>query len=139
MAATEIGLPLIEPELSINIVTNVSLNSFSVSVDFHAIWTGAVSLGFETVNRGQECSVTFDAQVKYDDGTDGLINTLDTQTAAVDGVGLNIVNSANFDIAINDYVLTNVAMSEGDIMMLDISGKAVDDGAESLLVLDWTA
>ena len=118
---------------------NATLSSFTVSVDFPAIWTGAGSLGFETVNRGQECSVTFDAQVKYDDGTDGLINTFDTQTAAVDGVGLNIVNSANFDIAINDYILTNVAMSEGDIMMLDISGKSVDDGTEALLSLDWSA
>ena len=31
IAATEIGLPLIEPELSINIVTKVSLNSVSFS------------------------------------------------------------------------------------------------------------
>ena len=96
-------------------------------------------MGFETVNRAQECSITFDAQVKYDNLTDEIISTFDNQAAAVDGVGLNIVNSANFDIAINDYVLTNVAMSEGDIMMLDISGKAVDDGAEALLSLDWTA
>ena len=116
-----------------------TLSSFTVSVDFPAIWTGAGSLGFETVNRAQECSITFDAQVKYDDLTDTLINTFDTQSAAVDGVGLNIVNSANFDIAINDYILTNVAMSEGDIMMLDISGKSVDDGTEALLSLDWSA
>ena len=118
---------------------NATLNSFSVVVDFPAVWIGAGSLGFETVNRAQECSVTFDAQVKYDDLTKGLINTLDTQTAAVDGVGLNIVNSSNFDIAINDYILTNVSLTEGDVMMLDISGKSVDDGAEALLTLDWTA
>ena len=118
---------------------NATLKSFSVSVDFPAVWVGAGSLGYEAVNRGPECSITFDAQVKYDDLTDGLINTFDTQAAAVDGVGLNIVNSANFDIAINDYVLTNVAFSEGDIMMLDISGKALDDGSEALLSLDWTA
>ena len=118
---------------------NATLASFSVTVDYPAIWMGAGSIGYEIVNRGQECSVTFDAQVKYDDLTDGLINTFDSQTAAVDGVGLNIVNSANFDIAINDYILTNVAMSEGDIMMLDISGKSVDDGTEALLSLDWSA
>ena len=117
---------------------NATLKSFSVSVDFPAVWTGAGSFGYETVNRGQECSVTFDAQVKYDDLTDSLLSTYDAQATPVDGVGLNIVNSANFDIAINDYVLTNVAMSEGDIMMLDISGKSVDDGAEALLALDWT-
>ena len=116
---------------------NATLSSFSVTVDFPAVWTGAGSLGYEVVNRAQECSITFEAQVKYDDLTDGLINTFDAQSAAVDGVGLNIVNSANFDIAINDYILTNVAFSEGDLMMLDISGKALDDGSEALLVLDW--
>ena len=118
---------------------NATLQSFSVAVDFPAVWTGAGSLGFEVVNRAQECSVTFEAQVKYDDLTKGLINTFDTQTAATDGDGLKIVNSSNFDIQINDYVLTNVALSEGDIMMLDISGKAIDDGSEALLSLDWTA
>ena len=118
---------------------NATLKSFSVSVDFPAVWTGAGSFGYETVNRGQECSVTFDAQVKYDDLVDGLVSTWDSQSAPVDGVGLNIVNSANFDIAINDYILTYVGFAEGDIMMLDISWKAIDDGAEALLSLDWTA
>ena len=117
---------------------NATLNSFTITVDNPAIWTGAGSLGFETLSRGPECSVTFDAQVKYDSLTDELINTFDGQVASVDGVGLNIVNSANFDIAINDYILTNVALSEGDIMMVDISGKSVDDGAEALLALDWS-
>tara|TARA_Y100001963_G_C6737352_1_gene427069 strand:- start:295 stop:1308 length:1014 start_codon:yes stop_codon:yes gene_type:complete len=117
---------------------NATLKSFSVSVDNPAVWVGAGANGYQCANRGQECSVTFDAQVKYDALTSGLLNTYDAQSAAVDGVGLNIVNSANFDIAINDYVLTNVAMSEGDIMMLDISGKSIDDGTEALLSLDWT-
>tara|TARA_Y100001963_G_scaffold19104_1_gene24149 strand:- start:15289 stop:16314 length:1026 start_codon:yes stop_codon:yes gene_type:complete len=117
---------------------NATLNSFSVVVDNPVTWAGAGSLGYEVMNRSQECSVTFDAQIKYDDLTDELINTFDSQTAAVNGDGLKIVNSANFDIAINDYVLTNVSLSEGDIMMLDVSGKAVDDGSEALLALDWT-
>ena len=117
---------------------NATLNSFNVTVDNPVVYTGAGSLGYETLNRAQECSVIFDAQVKYDDLTSGLINTFDAQTAAVNGDGLKIVNSANFDIAINDYVLTNVSTSEGDIMMLDISGKSVDDGAEALLSLDWS-
>ena len=116
---------------------NATLNSFTVTVDNPVVYTGAGSLGFETLNRGQECSVTFDAQVKYDSLTKGLINTFESQSGSVNGDGLKIVNSANFDIAINDYILTNVALSEGDIMMLDVSGKSVDDGAEALLELDW--
>ena len=38
---------------------------------------------------------------------------------------------------INNGLLTNVALSEGDIMMLDVSIKAVDDGSDALLTLDF--
>ena len=117
---------------------NATLKSFSIEVAHPAVWVGAGASGFQVCNRGSEASIVFNAQVKYDDLVDGLLNTWDTQAAAVDGVGLNIVNSANFDIAINDYVLTYVGIAEGDIMMLDITGKSVDDGTEPLLTLDWT-
>ena len=50
-----------------------------------------------------------------------------------------MVNSANLDITINDYVATNVSLSEGDLMMLDISLKAVDDGAEKVVEIDFTS
>ena len=37
---------------------------------------------------------------------------------------------------VENMVLTNVAMSEGDIMMLDCSLKSVDDGTEVLATFD---
>lgn len=115
---------------------NHALNSFSVNVDSPAVFVGAGSGGFESLQRGQECSVTFDAQVKYDDTGDDHIQAYDTG-AVHDNVGLYLQNTADFDISINDYIITNAALSEGDIMMLDLSGKAVDDGTEALLTLDW--
>ena len=112
--------------------------SFNRSVDHPAIWTGAGGAGFITCNRGQEASVTFDAQVKYDELGDEHIQSFDTG-AVHDNVGLYIENSDNFDISVNDYIITNAALAEGDIMMLDLSGKAIDDGTEALLTLDWTS
>jgi hypothetical protein len=47
-----------------------------------------------------------------------------------------IVNNGNFGIDTANAVLTNVAYSEGDIMMLDVSFKAVDDGTDALLEVD---
>ncbi len=116
---------------------NHVLSSFSVNVDNPAVWIGAGASGFQTCNRGQECAVTFEAQVKYDDLGDTHFNLFDVQAASKDEVGLYLQNTADFDISINDYVITNVALSEGDVMMLDLSGKAVDDGTEALLTLDW--
>ena len=40
---------------------------------------------------------------------------------------------------IDDAVWTNVALSEGDIMMLDCSLKAVDDGSTALVTFDFSA
>ena len=36
-------------------------------------------------------------------------------------------------------VLTNVAYNEGDIMMLDVAMKAVDDGTDALISFDVTS
>jgi len=62
--------------------TDCVLKSFSVNVDCPAVFVGAGQSGFQVIARGQECSVAFDSQVKYDGNTDEFINTFDSQTAA---------------------------------------------------------
>ena len=47
-----------------------------------------------------------------------------------------VVNNGAYGIDTANGVLTNVAYSEGDIMMLDVSIKAVDDGTDELLIVD---
>ena len=47
-----------------------------------------------------------------------------------------ITNNGKFGIDTANGVLTNVAYSESDIMMLDCSIKAVDDGTDELLIVD---
>ena len=41
-----------------------------------------------------------------------------------------------FGVDIDNGVLTNVAYSEGDLMMLDVSGKATSDGSTALVTFD---
>ena len=112
------------------------LNSFTTTIDYPAVFTGITSTGYEVVSRGAECSVTHDCQVKYDGNTKGLVNSFDTQTAALAENMFIITNNGKFGIDTANGVLTNVAYSEGDIMMLDASIKAVDDGTDALLEVD---
>ena len=112
------------------------LNSFTTTIDYPAVFTGISSTGYENVSRGAECAVTHDCQIKYDGNTKGLVNSFDTQTAALAENMFIITNNGNFGIDTANGVLTNVAYSEGDIMMLDVSIKAVDDGTDELLIVD---
>lgn len=112
------------------------LNSFTTTIDYPAVFSGHSSTGYQTVGRGAECSVTHDCQIKYDSETKALINSFDTQTAALAENMFIIANNGNFGVDTANGVLTNVAYSEGDIMMLDVSIKAVDDGTDELLIVD---
>ena len=112
------------------------LNSFTTTIDYPAVFTGISSTGYQAVARGAECSVTHDCQVKYDSETKGFVNSFDTQTAAMAENTFIIANNGKFGVDTANGVLTNVAYSEGDIMMLDVSIKAVDDGTDALLIVD---
>tara|TARA_R100000808_G_C2137577_1_gene145671 strand:+ start:620 stop:1621 length:1002 start_codon:yes stop_codon:yes gene_type:complete len=116
--------------------TDAVLNSFTTTIDYPAVFSGITSTGYATVGRGAECSVVHECQVKYDGNTKALVNDLDTQTAAMAENTFIIVNNGKFGVDTANGVLTNVAYSEGDIMMLDVSIKAVDDGTDELLIVD---
>jgi len=112
------------------------LSGFTTTIDYPAVFTGISSTGFQAVARGAECSVTHDCQVKYDSETKGFVNSFDGQTAAMAENTFVIANNGKFGVDTANGVLTNVAYSEGDIMMLDVSIKAVDDGTDALLEID---
>ena len=115
---------------------DAALNSFTTTIDYPAVFSGITSTGYDVVSRSAECSVTHDCQIKYDGNTKGLVNSFDTQSAAKAEETFIIVNDGNFGVDTANGVLTNVAYSEGDIMMLDVSIKAVDDGSDELLIID---
>jgi len=126
---------------SVTEVWNIAaiLNSFSFTIDNPVVFVGTnpSKAGYEVLNRASECSVTLDCSIKYDDLTDELINDFDTQTATFTTTyPFLLTNTNKGGVQIHNAVLTNVALSEGDVMMLDVSMKSVDDGTDALLTLD---
>ena len=119
--------------------TEVVLNSFTATIDHPAVFTGLTSTGYEVVSRGAECAVTADCQVKYDGETKTFVNSFDIQSEAQSGDMFVMVNNNAFGINIQNGVLTDVSYSEGDVMMLDCSIKAVDDGTDALISFDITS
>ena len=117
----------------------VVLNSFSLTIEHPAVFVGQSTTGYAIVGRGVECSVTADAQIKYDGNTKGMINEFDTQTGSNSSTSaFQIVNDNSFGILTKKAVYTNCALSEGDMMMLDVSVKAVDNGSLELVTVDIT-
>tara|TARA_R110000744_G_C19316352_1_gene557202 strand:- start:63 stop:1052 length:990 start_codon:yes stop_codon:yes gene_type:complete len=117
----------------------VILTSFTTALENTAVFTGVASDGYQVVSRGAEMSVTAEAQVKYDANTKAFITGFDNQSAAIAGNMLAIVNDGAFGVLIDNGVFTNVALAEGDLMMLDCSIKAVDDGTDPLITFDVTS
>ena len=119
--------------------SDVVLNSFTCTIDHPAVFTGVTSTGYEVVSRGAECAVTVDCQVKYDAETKTLVSGFDGQTGHNGTSSFVVTNNNAFGVAIDNAVYTNVAYSEGDVMMLDISMKSVDDGSDALVTFDITS
>ena len=122
--------------------TSVIMNNFTATVDHPAVFTGVSTTGYQSIGRGAECSVTIDTQVKYDGNTKSFVNDCDTQTGTTlaskisTGNCFLVVNAAKYGFQSQSALFTNVAYSEGDIMMLDLSMKAVDDGSNALGIFD---
>ena len=119
--------------------TEVILGSFTASLENPAVFTGVSATGYEVVSRGAEMAVSVEAQVKYDGNTKGFINSFDTQSSAQSGDMFVITNNNAFGVNVQNGVFTNVALSEGDLMMLDCSIKSVDDGTDALITFDVSA
>ncbi len=119
--------------------TDVVMQSFTATIDSPAVFSGVTSTGYELVTRGAETAVTVDTQIKYDGNTKGFINTFDTQTAPLSGNMFVMTNNNAYGIDVQNGVFTNVAYAEADVMMLDCSIKAVDDGTDPLITFDISA
>ena len=139
-ANTNIPLLSNASDIRISDVSNPILNSFTATIDSPAVFTGVTTTGYEVVSRGAEIAVTVDAQVKYDGNTKGFVSEFDTQTTAnTAGNMFKIVNKNAYGVLVTSGLFTNVALSEGDIMMLDCSIKSVDDGSSDLITFDLSA
>tara|TARA_R110001592_G_scaffold80295_4_gene239342 strand:+ start:15 stop:1034 length:1020 start_codon:yes stop_codon:yes gene_type:complete len=121
-------------------VDDLVLSSFSLTLENPATFTGLVSTGYEVVSRAGEFSANLDVTAKYDVNTEPLIASFNNQTqqaaTAAQETKLNHQDAfadGSFGILMAKTILTNVAFSEGDVMMLDISAKAVGDSSNALV------
>jgi len=118
--------------------TDVILQNFTTTIESPAVFTGFYADGYQQVSRGAEIAVTAEATVKYDANTKGFIHSFDTQTTAQSGNMFVITNNNAFGVNMQNGVLTDVTYNEGDVMMLDVAMKAVDDGTDALISFDVT-
>ena len=120
--------------------SNVLVNSFTLNVENDVVFAGPCSTGYESASRVGEVSATADFNVKYDDNTDVLFeNFTDQVTGASEGATLmatdDTPSNGEFEFKLASSVITNVAFSEGDMMAVDVSVKAVGAGIGSSTAL----
>ena len=113
--------------------SNVLVNSFNLNIENDVVFAGPCSTGYESASRVGEISATADFNVKYDDNTDVLFqNFTDQVTGASEGATLMATDATpsdgEFEFKFASSVITNVSLSEGDMMMVDVAVKAVGAG-----------
>ena len=115
---------------------NALLFNFSLNLTNDVVFSGLTSTGFESATRTGEVSATADFTIKYDSNFVGLFESFNGQTAGA-STGATLMNNdstltdAYFGFKMASSVLTNVGFSEGDMMQMDCSVKAVGAGIGS--------
>ena len=121
-------------------VANVIVSSFSLNITNDVVFAGVTSTGFESATRSGEISATADFTLMYDSNTAALFETFNNQTAGA-SQGATLMNhqaslaDANIGFKFTGSALTNVAFSEGSLMMIDCSVKALGSGIGSSTAL----
>ena len=121
-------------------IANTLVNTFTLNIENDTVFAGITSTGYESVSRVGEISATADFNVKYDDNTDVLFeNFHDQVTGASEGNTLmsadGTPSDGSFEFSFPKSILTSVAFSEGDMMALDLSVKALGSGIDSTTAL----
>tara|TARA_B100001939_G_scaffold329472_1_gene325759 strand:+ start:1081 stop:2109 length:1029 start_codon:yes stop_codon:yes gene_type:complete len=121
-------------------IANCLVNSFTLNIDNDMVFGGCTSTGYELATRVGEISATADFNIKYDANTDVMFENFHDQVAGA-SEGQTLMNhqaslaDGNFGFKFASSIMTNVAMSEGDMMNLDVSVKAVGAGIGSSTAL----
>jgi len=132
-----ISIATLTSATTVNSVADTVLSGFSITIDSPAVYTGVGANGFDHFARGAEIAVTATASIKYDSTTRAILNNFNTQTSPDDADFLTLTQAtaAHCSIAIIRGVLTNAALSEGDVSMIDVEMKAVTDGSDAVMSL----
>ena len=129
-SSSPISINTLTGATTVNSIASTIMSSFSVTIDSPAVYSGVSASGYAAYARAPELSVTASASVKYDSVTRPILNNFNTQSAhdAAGMLTLTQATAAHCSISMGSGVLTNVALSESDIMMLDVDIKAVNVG-----------
>ena len=114
---------------------HLMLNSFTFNIENDAVFLGRGSSGVcEAVSRGGEFSSTADFNVKYDANSAALLNLFQAATTGA-STGITKMSNASTPASGTDWgflmagsVFSSIALSEGDIMNVDVSVKLVGAG-----------
>ena len=117
-------------------ITGVLVNNFTLNIENDVTFSGVTSTGFEHMARVSEVIANADFNVKYDDLTDVLIeNFHDQSSGAAEGALMmgtdGTPSDGEFEFKFANSIITNAALSEGDVMAVDVSVKAVGAGIGS--------
>tara|TARA_A100001201_G_scaffold23322_2_gene26581 strand:- start:11961 stop:12995 length:1035 start_codon:yes stop_codon:yes gene_type:complete len=121
-------------------IANCLVNSFNLNIENDMVFSGISSTGYESAARVGEISATADFSVKYDANTDVLFENFHDQAAGASEGATLMAHQASladgsFGFKFASSVITSVAFNEGDMMMLDVSVKAVGAGTGESTVL----
>tara|TARA_Y100000361_G_C11129434_1_gene327987 strand:+ start:292 stop:1311 length:1020 start_codon:yes stop_codon:yes gene_type:complete len=116
--------------------SNMLVNNFTLNVENDVVFSGPTETGFESAARVGEVSATADFNVKYDGNTDSMFeNFHDQSTGASEGATLMATDTTpsngEFEFKFANSVITSLSLSEGDVMGLDVSVKALGAGIGS--------
>ena len=131
-------LSAMTPTKVYNISTPV-MNSFSVTIESPAVYTGFSSTGYKAYNRAEEISVTAECSVKYDATTRPLLNTFNTQTGGIAANALTLTQGTSPDgtITIPAGILTNASLDQSEIVMMNLGIKATSGGSAAVITFDF--
>ena len=120
--------------------SGIVLNNFGVTVSSPCVYTGTSSTGYTAYGRAPEITATATAQVKYDSATRALLNSFNTQVAGghltSHALTMTQTTATDCSIAFPAAVFTNISLSEGDVMMMDVEMKGVNVGSGNVLSVD---
>ena len=116
------------------------MNSFSVTLESPAVYTGFTTGGYAAFNRGEEISAIAECVLKYDATTKSLLNTFNTQTGSIGDHALTLTQTGNnATITIPEGILTNASLDQSEIVLMNVGIKATSDGSAALISFDMAS
>jgi hypothetical protein len=117
-------------------IANCLVNSFTLNIENDMVFAGPCSTGYESAARVGEIMASADFNIKYDANTDVMFENFHDQSRGASEGSTLMAHQASladdsFGFKFASSVMTNVAFSEGDMMALDVSVKAVGAGVGS--------